>query len=357
VGVQMFGIFGKRSKNIVGLDIGSSSIKILELKKKGDEYYAEKIAYSTISSEAIVEGAIMDAALVVETISGLLNQLNIKNPNVGISISGHSVIIKKITLPIMPQEELAESIKWEAESYVPFNIEEVNLSYQYLGDEPDGQNMSLLLVVAKKDKVSDYTNVVTQCGKNPVLVDVDAFALQNCFEAIYGVPSGEKIALVNIGASVMNFNVLIDGQSSFWRDITYGGNQYTEAIMKELSLNTEQAEALKKGEAVAGHTLEEIIPVCNLVTEELINELRKTLDFCCSSLQIDKIDRIVLAGGCSKVVNLSSLVQQKLQTPVEILNPFTKIKYNESAYDPAWVNDIGPAMAIATGLAIREVGD
>lgn len=353
----MFGIFGKRSKNIVGLDIGSSSIKILELKRKGDEYFAEKIGYSTISHEAIVEGAIMDAALVVETIAGLLNQLNVKNPNVGISISGHSVIIKKISLPIMSQEELAESIKWEAESYVPFNIEEVNLSYQYLGDEPDGQNMSLLLVVAKKDKVSDYTNVVTQCGKNPILVDIDAFALQNCFESIYGVPANEKVALVNIGASVMNFNVLIDGQSSFWRDINYGGNQYTEAIMKELSLNTEQAEALKKGETVAGHTLQEVIPVCNFITEELSNELRKTLDFCCSSLQIDKIDRIVLAGGCSKVINLSSLIQQKLQTPVEILNPFSRIKYNESLYDPAWVNEIGPAMAIATGLAIREVGD
>lgn len=353
----MFGIFGKRSKNIVGVDIGSSSIKILELKRKGDEYYAEKIGYSSLSSEAIVEGAIMDAAMVVETISSLLTQLNIKNPNVGISISGHAVIIKKISLPIMSQEELAESIKWEAESYVPFNIEEVNLSYQYLGDEPDGQNMSLLLVVAKKDKVSDYTNVISQCGKVPVLVDVDAFSLQNCFESIYGVPAGEKVALVNIGASVMNFNVLIDGQSSFWRDITFGGNQYTEAIMKEFSLNAEQAEALKKGESVAGHNFEEIIPICNLVTEELSNELRKTLDFCCSSLQIDKIDRIVISGGCSKVVNLPSLVQQKLQVPVEILNPFVRIKYNESLYDPAWVNDIGPAFAIATGLAIREVGD
>lgn len=353
----MLGLFGKRSKNIVGVDIGSSSIKILELRKRGDGFYAEKIGFSPLSSEAIVEGAIMDASIVVETISGLLNQLNIKNPNVGISISGHSVIIKKISLPIMSQEELAESIKWEAESYVPFNIEEVNLSYQYLGDEPDGQNMSLLLVVAKKDKVSDYTSVISQCGRTVVLVDVDAFALQNCYETIYGVPSNEKVALINIGASVMNFNVLIDGQSSFWRDITFGGNQYTEAIMKEFSLTAEQAETLKKGEAVAGHSYEEIIPICNLVTEELCSELRKTLDFCCSSLQIDKVDRIVLSGGTCKVVNLSSLVQQKLQVPVEILNPFSRIKYNEALYDPAWVNDIGPAFAIATGLAIREVGD
>ncbi len=353
----MLGIFGKKSKNIVGLDIGSSSIKVLELKKKGGEYFAEKIGFSPLLSEAIVDGAIMDAALVVETISGLITQLNIKNPNVGISISGHSVIIKKITVPIMSAEELAESIKWEAESYVPFKIEDVNISYQHLGDEPDGQNMSLILVAAKKDKVNDYTNVVTQCGKVPILVDVDAFAMQNCFEAVQGIPEGEKIALINIGASVMNFNVLSDGQSVFWRDITFGGNQYKEAIMKELNLNAEQAEALKKGESVAGYTLEQAIPICNFVTEELSNEIRKTLDFCCNSLQLDKIDRIVLSGGCSKIPNLQSIIQQKFQVPVEILNPFSYIKYNESVYDPAWVNDIGPAMVIAAGLAIREVGD
>lgn len=353
----MFGLFGKKSKNIVGIDIGSSAIKILELKKKGDEYFAEKIGYSTLASEAIVEGAILDAALVVETVSSLLSQLNIKNPNAGISISGHSVIIRKITLGKMSFEELAESIKWEAESYVPFNIEEVNLSYQYLGEEPDGQSMSLILVAAKKDKVNDYVNVINQCGKNCVLVDVDAFALQNCYEALYGVPSEEKVALVNIGASVINFNVLVEGQSCFWRDITFGGNQYTEAIMKELSLNAEQAEALKKGEAVAGYTIEQAIPIFNMVTEELSAELRKTLDFCCQSLQIEKIDKLIISGGCSKILNLPSIIQEKLKIPVEILNPFEKIKFNESLYDPAWVNEIGPSMAIATGLAIREVGD
>ncbi len=350
-------IFGKRSKHIVGLDIGSSAIKLVELKKKGGEFHVEKLGFSTLSSEAIVDGAVMDATLVVDTIANLISRLGVKNPNFGISISGHAVIIKRITLPVMSEDELRESIQWEAESYIPFNINEVNLSYQYLGDEQDGQNMAVLLVASKKDKVTDYTSVVTQANKTPVLVDVDAFSLQNCFEVCMGLNPSEVVALVNIGASVMNFNIMTEGQSVFWRDISFGGNQYTEAIMKELSLSFEQAEALKKGEAVGGYTVENVIPIFNSVTEELSGELRKTLDFFRSSMQQDKIDRIVLAGGCSKVVNLTGILQQKLGTPVEILNPFSAIKYDESQYDPAWVNDIGPSMAIAVGLGVREVGD
>jgi type IV pilus assembly protein PilM len=350
-------IFGKRNKQIVGLDIGSSAIKLVELKKKGGEYVIEKLGFSPLSLEAIVDGAVMDATMVVDTIGGLINRLGAKNPNFGISVSGHAVIIKRITLPVMSMDELKESIQWEAESYIPFNINDVNLSYQYLGDEGDGQNMSVLLVASKKDKVTDYTSVVTQAGKTVVLVDVDAIALQNCYEICRGLNTAEVVALINIGASVMNFNILNSGQSLFWRDVSFGGNQYTEAIMKELNLSFEQAEALKKGENVGGHSMESVIPIFNAVTEELSTELRKTLDFYRSSTQQEKIDRIILSGGSSKVANLTSILQQKMGIPVEVLNPFASIKYDESVYDPAWVNDIGPSMVIAVGLAIREVGD
>ena len=350
-------IFGKRNKQIVGLDIGSSAIKLVELKKKGGEYVIEKLGFSPLSLEAIVDGAVMDATMVVDTIGGLINRLGVKNPNFGISVSGHAVIIKRITLPVMSMDELKESIQWEAESYIPFNINDVNLSYQYLGDEGDGQNMSVLLVASKKDKVTDYTSVVTQAGKTVVLVDVDAIALQNCYEVCRGLNPSEVVALINIGASVMNFNILAGGQSMFWRDVSFGGNQYTEAIMKELNLSFEQAEALKKGENVGGHTMESVIPIFNAVTEELSAEFRKTLDFYRSSTQKEKIDRIILSGGSSKVANLTSILQQKMNIPVEVLNPFASIKYDESVYDPAWVNDIGPSMVIAVGLAIREVGD
>ena len=164
----------------------------------------------------------MDSSLVVEALSRLIAENNIKNPNFGGSLSGHSVIIKKIQLPSMTDAELAESIQWEAEQYIPFDINDVNLDYVVLQSD-GGDTMDVLLVAVKKDRIADYTSVIVQAGKDPVLVDVDVFALQNAFEANYDVDP-ETIALVNIGASVMNINVLYHGTSIFWRDVAFGGN-------------------------------------------------------------------------------------------------------------------------------------
>lgn len=350
-------IFKKKSRGIVGLDLGSSSLKVVELKRKGDSFQLEKVGVTPLAPEAIVDGGIMDSSLVVDSISQLFNQLSVKNQNVGISISGHAVIIKRITLPIMSPEELSESIQWEAEQYIPFDINDVNLSYTPLGDEPDGQNMAILLVVAKKDKVTDYTGSAIQAGKTVVLVDVDAFSLQNAFEFNYGLDSDANLALVNVGANIMNVNIIVNGESVFWRDISFGGNQYTEAIMREMGLSWEQAEALKKGEKVEGYTHENIIPICNTVTEELVQELRKTLDFFQQSLDQGEITRVYLAGGASKTVNLVTLMQERLGMSVEIMNPLERISYDEGKYDPEWLNDLAPHLGIAVGLAIREVGD
>ncbi|HPR64563.1 MAG TPA: type IV pilus assembly protein PilM [Thermoanaerobaculia bacterium] len=350
-------IFKKKSKGIVGLDLGSSTLKLVELRRKGDRYHLDKVGIAPLAPEAIVDGAIMDSSLVVDSISQLFNQLGVKNQSVGISISGHAVIIKRITLPIMSPEELAESIQWEAEQYIPFDINDVNLSYTPLGDEPDGQNMAVLLVVAKKDKVTDYTGSAIQAGKTVVLVDVDAFALQNSFEMNYGLGPDANMALVNIGANIMNVNIIISGESVFWRDISFGGNQYTEAIMREMGLSWDQAEALKKGEKIEGFTHENVIPICNTVTEELVQELRKTLDFFQQSLGQGDINHLYLAGGASKTVNLVTLMQERLGIGVEIMNPLKEVSYDESKFDPEWLNDLAPHLGVSVGLAIREVGD
>lgn len=350
-------IFKKKSKGITGLDLGSSSLKVVGLKRKGDSYHLEKAGFAPLAPEAIVDGAIMDSALVVDSLSRLFDQLNIKNPNVGISVSGHAVIIKRITLPIMSPEELEESIQWEAEQYIPFDINDVNLSYMPLGDEPDGQSMGILLVVAKKDKVTDYTGAVIQTGKQVILVDVDAFALQNAFEYNYGLDESTNVALVNIGANIMNVNIIINGQSVFWRDIGFGGNQYTEAIMREMGLSWDQAEALKRGESQGEFTHENVIPICNTVTEDLVLELRKTLDFFHQSMNQGEITKIFLAGGSSKVSNLVTLLQERIGMDVEVLNPLKQITYDESEFDPEWLNDLAPQLGVSVGLALRESGD
>ena len=351
-------MFFSKSKNVVGLDIGSSAIKLIELKeKKGGTYSLVKLGIERLSPEAIVDGSIMDSSMVVETISKLNREKAVKNSNYATSLSGHSVIIKKISLPAMSPEELAESIQWEAEQYIPFDINDVNLDYVPLGTPGSGDNIEVILVAVKKEKINDYTSVISQTGKVAMLVDVDAFALQNCYEMNNDVEEGKRLALVNIGASVTNVNVLNGSISVFWRDITFGGNQYTDAIQRELSLSFEQAEELKRGRPQGDYTIQQVIPILNSVSEDFAGELRKTLDFFTATSGAERVDEIVLAGGGSGVLNLDAILRDKFGIPVTILDPFRRVTVDESEFNPEELAEIAPSMAIAVGLAIRKLGD
>ncbi|HSN55779.1 MAG TPA: type IV pilus assembly protein PilM [Candidatus Sulfomarinibacteraceae bacterium] len=348
-------MFGKRKKQVVGCDVGSSSIKLVELKPlKNDEFQLVHAAIAELSPEAIVDGAIMDSSLVVDALTRLISENGIKNTKFGGSLSGHSVIIKKIQLPSMTEAELAESIQWEAEQYIPFDINDVNLDYVVL-DTSGSDTMDVLLVAVKKDRINDYTSVIVQAGKEPVLVDVDVFAVQNAFESNYS-SRGETVALVNVGASVMNINVLHDGNSVFWRDVAFGGNLYTEAIQREFNLPREEAEQLKLGGQVGQVSRQQVDSVLNAASEDLAAELQKTIDFFVATSSVDRIDRIMLSGGGALAANLSPILQERFQVQVELLNPFRNIRYNESDFDPDWINRNAPAMAVAVGLAIRTVG-
>ena len=351
-------MFFSKSKNVVGLDIGSSAIKLVELKeKKGGQYTLVKLGNERLSPEAIVDGSIMDSSMVIETIQRLNMERAVKNSNYATSLSGHSVIIKKITLPAMSPEELSESIQWEAEQYIPFDINDVNLDYVPLTAPGSGDNIDVILVAVKKEKINDYTSVIGQTGKTPVLVDVDAFAIQNCYEVNYDLEAGKVMALVNVGASVTNVNVLNGGTSLFWRDITFGGNQYTDAIQRELSLSFEQAEELKRGKPVADYTIQQVIPILNSVSEDFAGELRKTLDFFTATSGAERVDEIVLAGGGSGVLNLDAILRDKFGIPVSIMDPFRRITIDETQFNPEELAEIAPSMAIAVGLAIRKLGD
>jgi type IV pilus assembly protein PilM len=347
----------RKSKNLVGLDIGSSAVKLVELKDaKGGGYRLVRTGIENLSPEAIVDGAIMDASLVVDTVSRTISSLGVRNSDFATSLSGHSVIIKKISLPTMSSEELAESIRWEAEQYVPFDINDVNLDYVVL-EAGGGETMDVLLVAVKKDKIGDYTSVITQAGKTPALVDVDAFALQNAFEANYPVEPGRVVALVNVGASVTNVNVLSGSNTIFWRDISFGGNQYTDAIQKQLSLSFEQAEGLKKGESGADHSMQDILPILRSVSEDLAQELQKTFDFFIATTSTEKIDQIFVAGGSSRIVNLDTQLKERFGIPVEIMNPFRQIDIAGGAVSSEWLTENAPSLTIAVGLAVRHIGD
>jgi len=300
------------------------------------------------------------AEQVADAIRRLFDTRGIKTKEVAASLSGNAVIVKKITLPVMTEAELAESIYWEAEQYIPFDIQDVNLDYQILnaGTGADSQGtMDVLLVAAKKEKIADYTGVISQAGRTAVVVDVDAFALQNAYEVNYGLEPDHVVVLLNAGASAININILQGDQSVFTRDISIGGNAYTEALQRELSLPHESADTLKRGLPVDGTSYDDAKPVLRAVTENMMLEIQKTFDFFKATAASDRIDRIVLSGGASRVEGFAAALQERFGTTVESFDPFKKISFEASKFgvdDPA---NLVPQAAVAVGLALRKTGD
>jgi len=348
----------RKVKTVVGLDIGSSTVKAVELKPSGKGFRVVAFASAPVPPDAIVDGAIIDAGAVADAIRQVFDGGAFKAKDVCASLSGNAVIVKKITLPVMTETELSDSIQWEAEQYIPFDIQDVNLDYQVLdaGTGPDARgNMEVLLVAAKKEKIGDYTSVIGQAGRQAVIVDVDAFALQNAYEANYGHNPNEVTVLLNAGASAININILHGGQSVFTRDISMGGNAYTDAVQKELDLPFDAADQLKKGVPVDGATFEEAQPVLRAVTENVLLEIQKTFDFFKATAASDQIDRVILSGGASRVDGFHEMLQERFNAPVEGFDPFRTVTWDAKKLgDPS---EISSTAAVAVGLALRQVGD
>jgi type IV pilus assembly protein PilM len=347
-----------RSRALVGLDIGSSAVKAIELKPAGKTHKVVSFGSEPLPPDSIVDGAIIDGGAVVDAIRRLFDARSIKTKEVAASLSGNAVIVKKIALPAMTEAELAESIYWEAEQYIPFDIQDVNLDYQILDKNGAGgkSSMEVLLVAAKKDKIADYTGVIGQAGRSAVVIDVDAFALQNAYEINYGIEPASVVVLLNAGAAATNINIIHGDQSVFTRDISAGGNAYTEALQKELNLPFDQADQLKRGQAVDGVTFEDARPVLRAVTENLLLEIQKTFDFFKASASSDRITRIVVSGGASRAEGFTEMLTERFAAPVEPFDPFKRVAFDAKkfAVDPA---EVAPIAAVAVGLALRRMGD
>jgi type IV pilus assembly protein PilM len=354
-------VFGLgKAKSVVGLDIGSSALKAVELKAAGKGFKVIAFATEPIPPDSIVDGAIIDGTAVAEAIRRLFENKAFKSKEVAASLSGNAVIVKKITLPVMTEAELAESIYWEAEQYIPYDIQDVNLDYQILdaGTGADSKGtMEVLLVAAKKEKIADYTGVISQAGRTPVVVDVDAFALQNAYEMNYGLDPLAVVVLLNAGASAININILTGGQSLFTRDISIGGNAYTEAVQKELNLPSEAAEQVKKGQPIDGASFDEVRPVLHAVTENVLLEIQKTFDFFKATAASDRIDRIYLSGGASRVDGFAAALEERFGSPVELFDPFKKMAFEPGKLGVADPDALVPTAAVAVGLALRRAGD
>jgi len=340
----------------IALDIGSNFIKLVQLKGSNRNYQLVKFGMIPLPPEVIVEGAVMDAGRVVEAIKELLSAQKVTTKEVVISVSGSSVIIKRVSVADMTDEELAESIKWEAEQYIPFSIDDVNVDFQKLGAGIAEGQADVLLVAVKKDKINDYVNLVKEAGLDPVVMDVDAFALANMYELNYDVETGIT-ALLNIGASVMNINILKDGASIFTRDITVGGNRYTEALQRDFGLTYEEAEKVKRGEDVEGADKEQISSVMSSVTEDIVAETQRSFEFFRSTTGNEKVSHVLVTGGCARIGHFTTMLSERLEIPVEVANPFKNVKIDTKKFDTEIIENSSPLCAVAVGLAIRRPGD
>jgi type IV pilus assembly protein PilM len=348
--------FGKK-KSVAGLDVGSSSIKMVELDGKMNSLNLVGLGFENLPDNTIVDGQIMEMNVVSEVIQNVCTNHQINASQVVTGVSGHSVIIKNIVLPPMSREELEESIDWHAEEHIPYDLSDVSLDYQITEETADAT--CVLIAAVKRERIDNLKQAIQLSGRQPVIVDVDTFALQNCYEVNYQPDDSQVVTLLNIGASTMNVNIVQGTRSLFTRDITVGGSQFTDVLQRNLGLSFAQAEAVKRGVAEAAEGIEEksIEPLMNNVTEMVAMEIQKTFDFYRATSEDNEVivQKILISGGGSKLAGLAEELSTRLELPVEVLDPFRSIKVDTRKFDPDYLSEIMPEMAVAVGLAVRGV--
>ena len=348
--------FGKK-ETLVGLDIGSQTLKATEISESKRGRELKRFGMTEIPHGAIEDGTINDPESVAESIRQLFKAYNIKERNVAISIGGYSVIVKKIAIQTMDEEQLQETIHFEAEQYIPFDISDVNLDFQILGEnETNANQMDVFLVAAKKEMVNDYVNLANLAGLNPCIVDVEAFALQNTFEANYDT-AGDNVALIDIGASKTSLNILKGSNSVFMRDVSLGCMQINQKIISLIDCSFAEAEQLKSGGGSERLSAEDLKGIFSSVVADWCTEIRRALDFFYSTYPDDQIKRIILSGGGANIVEFRQLLAVEASAEVETINPFRNIYVDDSRHDPEFIKQAGPQAAITTGLAMRKVND
>jgi len=345
---------------LVGVDIGSSSIKVCQLKEVRGKRTLVRFGYHPLPPQTIVDGHVMNTAAVLEGLNSLFTQLKIKRREVALAVSGHAVIIKRITLPLMSAAELDEQIDWEAEQQIPYDIKDVQIDYEVLRSRSEQGQMDVLLVAAKKDEINDTAQVAREAKLKPVVIDVDAFTVQNTFEVNYGLPKEGTIALINIGATLTTINILSAGIPAFTRNIINGGNAITEEIQKRLGISYEEAETYKTGAVLQGAaTGRSVVPnevpqIVRQVCEGLSGEILRSLDFYLATSGEREISRIYISGGTANIPEVGAAIERRTKAPVELLDPFRDIAVDLKEVNGDLLNLHRAQVAVAIGLALRK---
>jgi type IV pilus assembly protein PilM len=349
------GRFGLGKKpSTFGLDIGSSAIKVIELNEGKSGWGLTAFAQVPLPHDVISEGSIKEPALVSDAVKECVAKAGVKATAAVISVSGREAIMKRVPLPKVTAKELADAISLEAEHHIPFAVDDVFLDYQVVGESAN--SMSVVLVAVKKVKILEYVAVVEQAGFDALVVDLDAFAIQNQFELNHPEAPEEAVALIDIGASVMKTNVVRGGASIFARDVPFGGHHYTQAIAQRLDISFEKAEAAKHGQDV-GVAWDDLVPALEAVSRELSLEVQRTFDYFASTAESERIGRIVLSGGCARLSGIDEFLSSSWGVPVEIARPLERVEQEGGQFSVEELEQAGPLLAVGVGLGLRRAGD
>ncbi len=343
--------------NLVGVDIGTSSVKVCQVKESRKGFTLQRLGFAHLAPQTIVDGQVMDAGRVIEAIQKAFTDGKIRQREVALSVSGQSVIIRKITVPMMTPAELEEQIHWEAEQHIPFDIKDVQVDYQVLRRRPEASQMDLLLVAAKRDQINDFVQLARDAKLKPLVCDIDAFTVQNLFEVSRGLPLDQSVALINVGASLSSLNIVANGVSAFTREIANGGNVITEEIQKQLGVPYDQAEAYKcggEGPTGPGIVPEQAARVIESVTDSIAGEIQRSLDFFMATTGEGEIARIYVTGGSSNLIPLSQAIQRRSRVPVEVWAPTERIVVEAKEVDRQLLQARAAQLSVALGLGLRK---
>ena len=346
---------------MVGVDIGTASIKVCQVKETRKGLGLVRLGYAPLGPQVIVDGQVMDSGAVVEALQKVFHDAKIRQKECALSVSGQSVIIRKITVPMMTEAELEEQIQWEAEQHIPFDIKDVHVDYQVLRRRAEASQMDLLLVAAKRDQIEEYAQLARNAKLKPMVCDIDAFTVQNLFEYSRTLPQDQTIALINVGASLSSLNIIANGVSAFTREIANGGNGITEEIQKQLNVPHDQAEAYKCGGSAsaddpsrAGMVPQQVVQVIEAVSDTIAAEIQRSLDFFMATSGEGEIARIYVTGGSANLAALARAIERRARVSVETWSPVEKLTIEAKEVDPQLLRTRAAQLSVALGLSLRK---
>ena len=346
---------------MVGVDIGTASIKVCQVKETRKGLGLVRLGYAPLGPQVIVDGQVMDAGAVVEALQKVFHDAKIRQKECALSVSGQSVIIRKITVPMMTEAELEEQIQWEAEQHIPFDIKDVHVDYQVLRRRAEASQMDLLLVAAKRDQIEEYAQLARTAKLKPMVCDIDAFTVQNLFEYSRTLPQDQTIAVINVGASLSSLNIIANGVSAFTREIANGGNVITEEIQKQLNVPRDQAEAYKCGGSAspddptrAGMVPAQVVQVIEAVSDTIAAEIQRSLDFFMATSGEGEIARIYVTGGSANLAALARAIERRARVSVETWSPVEKVTVEAKEVDVALLQTRAAQLSVALGLSLRK---